>query len=162
MHEVAEFGRIVLFVAVALSLAIVSSRLTERLRVPGPALFLVAAAAASDIFPRLGDALSIRQVERIGVVALIVILFDGGMKVGWSHFRGSAVPITTLGVLGTFATAGVIAIFAHYLFDFGWTTAGIVGAAIAPTDPAVMFSVLGRREVGGRHGARLQGGAGAK
>ena len=45
---------------------------------------------ASDIWPGLGDALSIRDVERIAVVALIVILFDGGMRVGWSRFRESA------------------------------------------------------------------------
>jgi potassium/hydrogen antiporter len=38
--------------------------------------------------------------------------------------------------------------------------AGIVGAALAPTDPAVMFSVLGRREVAGRSGTTLEGEAG--
>jgi potassium/hydrogen antiporter len=54
-----------------------------------------------------------------------------------------------------------MAVFAHYLFDFGWTTAGILGAALAPTDPAVMFSVLGRREVGGRSGTILEGESGA-
>ena len=41
-----------------------------------------------------------------------------------------------------------------------WTLAGLVGAALAPTDPAVMFSVLGRREVGGRSGTTLEGEAG--
>jgi potassium/hydrogen antiporter len=161
VHEVEDFGRVVLFVAVGFSLAIASSRLTERLRVPGPAIFLLAAAVASDIFPSLGEQLSIRNVERIGVVALIVILFDGGMKVGWRHFRAAAVPITLLGVVGTFGTAAIVALFAHFLFDFGWTTAGIVGAALAPTDPAVMFSVLGRREVGGRSGTILEGESGA-
>jgi cell volume regulation protein A len=34
--------------------------------------------------------------------------------------------------------------------------AGLLGAAIAPTDPAVMFSVLGRREVAGRTGTILE------
>ena len=32
------------------------------------------------------------------------------------------------------------------------SVAGVLGAALAPTDPAVMFSVLGPREVGGRSG----------
>src|SRR5205814_1594098 len=44
---------------------------------------------------------------------------------------------------------------------FGWTTAGLVGSALAPTDPAVMFSVLGKREIGGRTGALLEGESGA-
>ena len=42
-----------------------------------------------------------------------------------------------------------------------WTAAGLLGAAVAPTDPAVMFSVLGDREIGGRSGTILQGESGA-
>jgi cell volume regulation protein A len=54
-----------------------------------------------------------------------------------------------------------MAVAARYLFEFDWTTAGLLGAALAPTDPAVMFSVLGRREVGGRTGTILEGESGA-
>nr|MBA3364467.1 potassium/proton antiporter [Actinomycetota bacterium] len=77
------------------------------------------------------------------------------------RFRSSAAPIAVLGVVGTFATAGLMAVFAHYLFGFDWITAGLLGAALAPTDPAVMFSVLGNREVGGRSGTILEGESGA-
>jgi cell volume regulation protein A len=54
-----------------------------------------------------------------------------------------------------------MALAAHSLLDLSWTTAGILGAALAPTDPAVMFSVLGDREVGGRTGTILEGESGA-
>jgi cell volume regulation protein A len=161
MHEVTHFGGIVLLVSVALSIALLSNKLSERLRVPSAAFFLLAAALASDLWPRLGNALSIRDVERIAVVALIVILFDGGMRVGWTRFRESAVPIVSLGLLGTFATAGLMTLAAHYFLDFSWQTAGLLGAALAPTDPAVMFSVFGRKEIGGRTGTILEGESGA-
>jgi cell volume regulation protein A len=150
----------VLIVAGGLLLALIATKLNERFPVPEPALFLLLAAIASDIFPELSERLSIQQVERIGVVALIVILFNGGTLVGSRRFRVAAVPIFSLGVLGTFATAGVIAVAAHYLFDFSWTIAGILGAALAPTDPAVMFSVLGQREIRGRAGTILEGESG--
>ncbi len=159
MSETLDFAGIVLIVAGAFTAAVAMSKLTERFPVPGPALFLLAAAVASDIFPAL--TLPIRSVERIGVVALIVILFDGGMHVGLRRFRSAAVEITVLGTVGTFATAGLIALAAHSFFDFGWTTAGILGAALAPTDPAVMFSVLGKREIAGRSGTILEGESGA-
>ncbi len=57
---------------------------------------------------------------------------------------------------GTFVTAGALALLAHLLFGFGWQAALLLGTALAPTDPAVVFSVLGRREVVGpqRHPAR--------
>jgi cell volume regulation protein A len=150
----------VLVVSGGLLLALLASKLNERFPVPEPALFLLFAAVASDLFPELAERLSIRDVERIGVVALIIILFNGGTLVGWRRFRVAAVPIFTLGVFGTFATAGVIAVAAHYLFDFSWTIAGILGAALAPTDPAVMFSVLGQKEIRGRAGTVLEGESG--
>jgi cell volume regulation protein A len=149
----------VLVVAVAMFLAITAFKATQWLPVPAPALLLIAAAVASDLFPSLG--IDIVTVERIGVVALIVILLDGGMHVGWRRFRGSALPIAMLGVVGTFVTAVIVAFAAHYLLDFSWITSWMLGAALAPTDPAVMFSVLGNREVGGRSGTILEGESGA-
>ena len=160
MTEVADFGAVVLVVSGGLLLALVATRLGDRFPVPEPGLFLVLAAIASDVFPGLADRLSTQEVERIGVVAIIVILFNGGTLVGWRRFRLAAGPIFALGIVGTFATAGVIAVAAHYLFDFSWTTAGILGAALSPTDPAVMFSVLGNQEIRGRAGTILEGESG--
>jgi cell volume regulation protein A len=161
MPETTDFGAVVLIVGGGLLLALLSLRATAALSIPGPGLFLVAAAVVSDLVPSIADHVSIRTVERIGVVALILILFDGGLSIGWRRFRAAAVPIFTLGLVGTFATAGLIAVFAHAALGFSWTTAGLLGAAIAPTDPAVMFSVLGNREIGGRSGTILEGESGA-
>src|SRR4029079_504989 len=140
MHERHNVGLIVLLVAAGFALAVLSSRVSERVSLPGPALFLLVAALLSDIFPSLGR-LQIRTVERIGVIALIVILFDGGTRIGLRRLRTAIVPVVLLGLPGTFLTAVIVAVAAHALLDFSWTTSGLIGAAIAPTDPAVMFSV---------------------
>ncbi len=159
MHDLTSFGLTVLLVAGALSAALLAAKVSARTSVPAAALFLVAAAAASDVFPSL--VVSISSVERVGTLALIVILFDGGSSIGLRRFRASWIPIASLGVVGTFATAGLVALFVHAAFGLGWITSGLLGAAIAPTDPAVMFSVLGDREVGGRTGTILEGESGA-
>jgi cell volume regulation protein A len=118
-------------------------RLADRISVPNAAIFLVAAGILVTMVDALGDALTIEVVEHIGVIALIVILFDGACI---SDSRAS-VAILALGVLGTFATAGgLVTLAAHYLLDFSWIASGLIGAAIAPTDPAVTFSVLGARD----------------
>jgi cell volume regulation protein A len=160
MTEITAFGTLVLIVTAGFALAALSTTLTERVPVPAPAIFLVAAAAVSDIWSGVYRAVPVETVERVAVVALIVILFNGGLDIGWRRFRAAAAPILSIGLIGTFATAGFVAVVAHYALGFDWILAGIVGAAIAPTDPAVMFSVLGRREVGGRSGTTLEGEAG--
>jgi potassium/hydrogen antiporter len=160
MAEITDFATIILVVAGGLALAVVSTRLNDHVPIPAPALFLVAAAVVSDLWPSVYQHVQVRTVERIAVIALIVILFNGGIDIGWRRFRASVAPILSLGVLGTFATAALIAVFARYALGFDWTLAGILGAALAPTDPAVVFSVLGRREIAGRSGTVLEGEAG--
>jgi potassium/hydrogen antiporter len=160
MSEIADFALPVLLVAGGLVLAVLSTKLGDRVPVPAPVVFLVVAAVASDVWPALDDALPIRTVERIAVVALVVILLNGGMDIGWRRMRSSLAPVLALGVVGTFLTAAVVALAARVLLGFDWTLAGIVGAALAPTDPAVVFSVLGGREIEGRAGTVLEGEAG--
>jgi cell volume regulation protein A len=58
-------------------------------------------------------------------------------------------------------TGAAIAVVAHFLLGFDLRTALLLGAAIAPTDPAVVFSVLGKREIGGRTATILEGESGA-
>ena len=159
MDELTAFGEIVLVVAAGFTLALLSTKVSERFPVPSPAIFLLAASLASEIFPAL-EPVSIREVERIGVVAVLVILFEGGMGIGLRRFRRAAVPITLLGLVGTLATAGLMAVFAHAVVGFSWTVAWILAAALAPTDPAVTFSVLGDREIRGRTGLTLEGESG--
>ena len=160
MTDAAEFGRVVLIVAVGFAVAILSSRISGRLRVPAPALFLAAATVSSDLIPNLAPLLTIHDVERICLVALIVILFDGGMDIGVERFRESLWPIMSLGVVGTFLVAGLLALLVHALFGASWTTSLLIGAALAPTDPAVVFSVLGGSEVSGRSDDILKGESG--
>jgi cell volume regulation protein A len=156
-----DFAVVITVVSGGLWLALVSTRVTARLRIPAPVVFLLAAAAVSDLEPRLSQAVSIRDVERIGVVALIAILFDGGLQIGWRRLRPAIRPIALLGILGTFVTAALATVTAQIILPVSWTTAAIVGAALAPTDPAVMFAVLARRDIGGRVPTILEGEAGA-
>jgi cell volume regulation protein A len=160
MDEITDFGAAVLAVSAAVFVALLGMRVADRLAVPYAAVFLVGAVLLGELVPEAERLLSIQEVERIAVVALIVILFHGGLHIGVRRFRRSAAPILALGVIGTFVTAGIVALAARYLLDFSWIQAGLVGAAIAPTDPAVTFSVFGAREIRGRSGTILEGEAG--
>src|SRR5215218_10083938 len=121
MGDVEHFALLVLVVGVAITGAVLSNRISERIRIPAPAIFLLAAAVASDVVPALGR-LSVTTVQRVVSVALVVILFDGGMHIGWRRFRTAAGSIW-VGVAGTFVTAAALAAVAHALFDLDWWAA---------------------------------------
>ena len=77
---------------------------------------------------------------------------DSGPRPARSHWSGC---------LGTFLTAAGGAAVLHAAFGMPWYLALLVATAVSPTDPAVVFSVLGQREIAGRSGTILEGESGA-
>jgi cell volume regulation protein A len=155
-----QFGLVVLVIGLVGIAAVLSNRLSARLRVPAPAFFLICASVAAQLWPH-ATLLPIATVERVVTVALAIILFDGGMHIGWRRFRTAAAAIVWVGVAGTLVTAAGAATAAHFVAGMDWRLALLLGTAVAATDPAVVFSVFGRREVAGRTGVLLEGESGA-
>jgi len=160
VESIEPFGFTLLVAGLVVVVALFSNRVSSALRIPAPAIFLVAAAVASDLIPSL-QGMSLEAVEQIVTVALVMILFDGGMHIGARRLRAALTPILVVGVAGTLLTTGAVALLAHFLFGFPWLVALLLGTALAPTDPAVVFSVLGNREIRGRTGVILEGESGA-
>ena len=160
MSETIRFGLIVVLAAAVGLVAVLSNRLTERLKIPVPALMLIAAAIAVKVIPALHSP-EPKTVERLVTVALVCILFDGGAHIGWGRFREAAIPIVVVGVAGTFLTTAGAAVLLHVAFGLSWYASLLVATAVAPTDPAMVFSVLGRREIAGRSATILEGESGA-
>ena len=160
MDDLLEFGELILVVSGGLSLALGVRAVAGPPRDPdGGRAPRRRRRGLRPLRPARGI-LSFQDVQRIATLALIAILFEGGSQIGLSRFRPSAVPIAALGVLGTFGTAALIAVAAHVVLDLSWTVSGLLGAALAPTDPAVTFSVLAGKEVSGRSGTILEGESG--
>lgn len=160
MSDVVPFGGAVALMALVGVAAVYSNHVTEWIPIPAPAIFLVAAAAAAQLFSSL-DVPSTRTVQRVVTVALALILFEGGLQLRWSRFRHTALPIVGIGVVGTFLTTAAVGVLAHVVVGLSWYVCLLLGAAVAPTDPAVVFSVLGKHAVQGRGATLLEGEAGA-
>jgi potassium/hydrogen antiporter len=155
-----QFGFVVLVIGLVGIGAVLSNRLSARLHVPAPAFFLICASVAAQLWPN-ATLLPIATVERVVSLALAIILFDGGMHIGWRRFRTAAAAIVWVGVAGTLVTAAGAATAAHFVAGMDWRLALLLGTAVAATDPAVVFSVFGRREIAGRTGVLLEGESGA-
>jgi cell volume regulation protein A len=122
--------------------AIAAAPLAARIGLPGPAAFLGVGilAAVTGLVP--ADALTPLQLEQIGTIALYAILFQGGLVTGFAEWRRCARPILLLGLPGTAATAAALAAIGHYVLGLDWSLAALAGIALAPTDPAAVYSVL--------------------
>lgn len=160
VNETFRYALIILLASAVGLVAVLANRLTERVKIPVPLLVLIGAAVAVHTVPVVQTP-SERTVERVITIALVLVLFDGGMHIGPSRFRAAAGPILSVGVVGTALTAAGAALVVHYACGISWFPAVLVATAVAPTDPAVVFSVLGKREIKGRSSTILEGESGA-
>lgn len=125
-----------------LAAGIAASLIAGRLRLPGLVLFLgLGMAIGSD---GLGwvDFDNYRLARTIGVVALVLILFEGGLTAGFHEIRPVLAPAIALAVVGTAATAAIAGLAAKLLFGFSVLEAMLVGSILAATDGAAVFALL--------------------
>lgn len=146
MHVELPTDHLVLVGAALLVLGVVGAGIAERIRVPGLLLFLGLGMLLGDDglnWISLSDA---ELSQGIAVGALVLILYEGGLGTAFRDVRPVAVPAFVLATVGVAVTAAVAAGAAALFFDIDATTALLIGAVVASTDAAAVFSVL--RNVG--------------
>ena len=126
-----------------LLVAVAAVRLSVRSGLPSLLLYLgigvvIGEAGAGIRF----DSAQLTQV--LGYSALVLILAEGGLTTSWDDIRGSVAPAALLSTLGVVVSVVVVALAAHLVLDVSWTVALLVGAVLASTDAAAVFSVLRR------------------
>jgi cell volume regulation protein A len=134
--------------SVLLLLSVLASKASAKLGVPALLLFLVLGMLAGSDGPGgiyFDDA---RFAQSLGVVALALILFSGGLDTEWSSVRpviGKGLALSTIGVL---ITAVLVGLFARIVLGFSMIEGVLLGAIVSATDAAAVFSVLRARSVG--------------
>ena len=124
-----------------LAASAVLSRASQRLSVPLTLLFLaLGVLAGSEGIGRIPFN-DFQFAFRLGSAALVLILFDGGLKTPLTSSRSVAAPAATLATLGVVGTAALVATFAR-LLGLPWAPALLLGAVVSSTDAAAVFSVL--------------------
>ena len=124
-----------------LATSVLFSRASQRLAVPVALVFLgLGMLAGSEGIGGIPFE-DYRFAFRIGTVALVLILFDGGLNTPLAAVRAVARPAAVLATVGVAGTAGLVAVAAHAL-GFTWPLALLLGAVVSSTDAAAVFSVL--------------------
>ncbi|HZH23276.1 MAG TPA: potassium/proton antiporter, partial [Solirubrobacteraceae bacterium] len=135
-------GERILIVGALLAAALAASLVAGRVRLPGLVLFLGLGMAIGSDGLHLIEFDDFQVAETIGVIALALILFEGGLTAGWEEIRPVLRPAIGLALPGTLVTAGVAGLAASWLFDFSTLEGLLVGAIVSSTDGAAVFSLL--------------------
>lgn len=133
---------LILVCGVLILLGIASSKLSARLGVPVLVLFLMLGmlAGSEGIGGIQFDNYSLAHA--IGTVALVLILFDGGLGTSLEAVRQVWKPALALATIGVLVTAVLTAVAAMWVLGFSWWEGLLLGSIVGSTDAAAVFAVL--------------------
>ena len=132
-------------VAIMLGVGLVSKLIADLARLPQMLVLLAAGAligpAALDAIDVPLDSLGAQLILTVGVS---FILFHGGLQLSARILERVAVGLTLLVIPGVIITAVVTGAAAAALFGLPLTTGLLIGAVLAPTDPAILVPLFDR------------------
>ncbi|MBM3244902.1 MAG: potassium/proton antiporter [Candidatus Omnitrophica bacterium] len=137
-----------LLVAAILTLvSVLASKLSDRFAVPALLFFLVIGMVAGS--EGLGKIYfdNYLVAKSFGIVALIFIIFLGGIDTAWRSVRYLIMPGLILSTAGVFITALVVGFFAVWILKFTLIEGLLLGAIVSSTDAAAVFSVLRSKRI---------------
>ncbi|EDL65420.1 potassium/proton antiporter [Bacillus sp. SG-1] len=146
----------ILLTALLLCAGVITTKFSTRLGVPALVLFiLVGMITGSDGlgFIYFDNA---RLTQMIGVLALIIILFEGGLQTKISTVKAVAKPALSLATAGVLITTTVVAVAAKLILGVSWLEGFLFGSIVGSTDAAAVFAVLKGKNVKGKLGSILE------
>lgn len=151
---------ILLIGSILLFVSIVVGKTGYRFGVPALLLFLL----VGMLFGSDGLGLQFHNAkiaQFIGMVALSVILFSGGMDTKFKEIRPILSPGIVLSTVGVFLTALFTGLFIWYLSGMSWTnihfpliTSLLLASTMSSTDSASVFAILRSQKMNLRHNLR--------
>lgn len=128
--------------AIILLISVLVSKISDRFGVPALLLFLILGmlAGSEGIGGIHFDDPAIAQF--IGIIALIIILFSGGLSTEWQQVRPIIKEGLLLSTFGVLITALAVGYVSSLLLGLTLLEGLLLGSIVSSTDAAAVFSVL--------------------
>jgi cell volume regulation protein A len=153
-------GEIILVAGALMAAGLAASLAADRLRLPGLVLFLGLGMAIGSDGAGWIDFNDYELARTIGIVALALILFEGGLTTSFAEIRSVAGSALSLALIGTLATALIAGLAATWLFDLSLLQGLLLGSIVAATDGAAIFALLRGSSLNWRVTRTLEGESG--
>jgi len=137
-----EMVRIFGLPAALLVLAFVANRLSKLTRVPDLIVLLLIGVALGPILHWVNPEMFKGTVHVLGMLALILILFEGGLELRLQQALRYFPAGLTLVILSFGLSLGLIALIGHALLHLSWNDSLLMGAALGCTSGTIVIPAL--------------------
>jgi potassium/hydrogen antiporter len=138
----ASLESIIIVAALLVIVSILVSKISSKLGVPVLLLFLLIGMLAGSEGIGGIEFDDPRLAQSVGVVALIFILFSGGLDTSWRSVRPVLLQGFLASTIGVLVTALTVGLFTMFVLKVTLLQSMLLGAIISSTDAAAVFAVM--------------------
>lgn len=140
--SVAHINSALLIAGILLSFSVFASKISTRYGIPALVLFIgIGVLAGSEGIGGISFD-NYRFAYALGVVALVLILFGGGLESSWKEIKPVVAPGLVLSTVGVLIATGIVGLVAHFVIKVTLLQGFLLGAIVSSTDAAAVFGVL--------------------
>lgn len=140
-------NQLIFAVGLLFIVSILATVITPRLGVPLLLVFIVIGMLAGVDGPGHIHFADFHLANLAATAALVVILFDGGMRTSIKTFGVALMPALSLATVGVVLTTIIVGGFCTWLLDVPLVVGMLLGAIVSSTDAAAVFSLLHNKSV---------------
>ena len=139
---IAEAHVILLAAGVVIFLGVAGEAFFKKTGIPDVAFLMILGVIIGPVFGLIQPEAVIQVVPYFAALALIIIMFDGGLNLDIKHVIKTAHFSVTLAVLGFILSVVMITLAAHFALGWLWLESILLGSIVGGSSSAIVFGLV--------------------
>lgn len=139
---IAEAHVILLAAGVVIFLGVAGEAFFKKTGIPDVAFLMILGVIIGPVFGLIQPEAVIQVVPYFAALALIIIMFDGGLNLDIKHVIKTAYFSVTLAILGFILSVVMITLAAHFALGWLWLESILLGSIVGGSSSAIVFGLV--------------------
>ncbi|NIM25081.1 MAG: peptidase [Nitrososphaeria archaeon] len=133
---------ILLAAGVVIFLGVAGEAFFKKTGIPDVAFLMILGVIIGPVFGIIQPEAVTQIVPYFAALALIIIMFDGGLNIDLKHMVKTAHFSFTLAILGFILSVAIAAMAVHYLLDWNWMESILLGSIVGGSSSVIVFGLV--------------------
>ncbi|MCV0365682.1 MAG: cation:proton antiporter [Nitrosopumilus sp.] len=133
---------ILLAAGVVIFLGVAGEAFFKKTGIPDVAFLMILGVIIGPVFGLIQPEAVIQVVPYFAALALIIIMFDGGLNLDIKHVIRTAHFSVTLAILGFILSVAIITFAAHFALGWLWLESILLGSIVGGSSSAIVFGLV--------------------
>ena len=133
---------VLLAAGVVVFLGVAGEAFFKKTGVPDVAFLMILGVIIGPVLGIIQPEAVIQVVPYFAALALIIIMFDGGLNLDIKHMIKTAHFAFALAILGFVLSVVLVTLGAHYVLDWKWLDSVLLGAIVGGSSSAIVFGLV--------------------